>query len=708
MPCERCRRYGRTCLPADPVSKSTTPPTSNANGNSSENQRIAYLETIARHFLGDVSLETGRLREVVDVLESEDVQSPHAQDSNSATGDAEDVTLDEERFTVEPVSQGTAHYSGEFSTWNFSQRVLFQADKRLRDAKSTKVNEHFNLVEHWRPSYLNLRDVHVRSVMQNLPPKHIASFLVQIYFQHAQTTSFFVEREWLMTRLDDLYNTVPKTKSRAEDASWICTVLCVLAVGTQFAHLDQTDAATAFFDGKTGSGSAIDALGVSCYHLAADLIPGVLTIASIESVQACLMLAHYTLPLDTQGLAFTYLGLALKMAIVNGIHRKDSGSGMDDATVNLRNRLWWTTYKLEKRISVLHGRPRSIACVDFDAEYPLDHGPGLDAADATRILENISIKMTDWLGDLAFLIHMLRKSPRGLRRAYFDRLLRVRQQYLDWWARTALPKVDRVQHRSVVQLRLSHHLTLVFLGRSFMLGDAAKLHTSNLKDTAITTGRNASIESKRWDLVQGAITSAVQIISLCHDLHESIRLAKNSYIEFTACRAAILVLLARSLQQSSTEYRSKLDQGLRLVEYMATANASTESDASLLLAVGAALQLLEVKHNPIPGGAPASNVGEDPRQAEVTLESFKEWAAGQQPQAGRDHGGAGGLAAPEPHIDFGGASMPFEEFGWDTLDASFFGGESFDMGGMDTQSLDEAFELAYRDFCLPSMTNRLR
>jgi hypothetical protein len=56
------------------------------------------------------------------------------------------------------------------------------------------------------------------------------------------------------------------------------------------------------------------------------------------------------MPLDTHGLAYTYLGLAIKMAIQNGMHRKYKGVELDAWTVETRNRLWWTAFTVERYV----------------------------------------------------------------------------------------------------------------------------------------------------------------------------------------------------------------------------------------------------------------------------------------------------------------------------------------------------------------------
>ena len=124
----------------------------------------------------------------------------------------------------------------------------------------------------------------------------------------------------------------------------------VFAVGTQFAHLSSQQSTCLV--SKVGtpriedSSASEDAAGLSFYHAAKTLTPDVITLASIESVQALLLLGVYTLPIDPAGLSYNYIGLAVKIAISNGMHRRYR-KGMDARTVGIRKRLWWTAQSLE-------------------------------------------------------------------------------------------------------------------------------------------------------------------------------------------------------------------------------------------------------------------------------------------------------------------------------------------------------------------------
>ena len=202
------------------------------------------------------------------------------------------------------------------------------------------------VTEHWRATQLQSSASTVFATLQSLPPRHVVEFLVQIYFQYAQTNIYFIEEKWLREKVRNIHDSPLDIGS--DDAGWICSVLMVLAIGTQFAHMESGPSGSVEDLAGNGDTPSEQDVGVAFYHMACKLIPDVITIASLESVQACLLLAHYALPLDTQGLAYTYLGLAVKVAIQNGMHRKYSGKDFDARTVETRNRLWWTAYTLEK------------------------------------------------------------------------------------------------------------------------------------------------------------------------------------------------------------------------------------------------------------------------------------------------------------------------------------------------------------------------
>jgi hypothetical protein len=184
--------------------------------------------------------------------------------------------------------------------------------------------------------------------------------LVQIFFKYAQTNNFYVEEDWLCQKLNICY-TNPSSLS-SDDAGAVCAILMVLAVGTQFAHMESPTPVNCLpVDSAANQDHHFseDEVGLTFYQFASKLLPDIIATASVRSVQACLLIGTYLLPLDTSGLCYTYFGLALKLAIQNGMHRRYHGEGLSSRMIETRNRVFWTAYTIEKSVAI-HSTPRLI------------------------------------------------------------------------------------------------------------------------------------------------------------------------------------------------------------------------------------------------------------------------------------------------------------------------------------------------------------
>jgi hypothetical protein len=174
-----------------------------------------------------------------------------------------------------------------------------------------------------------------------------------------------------------------------KDAAIISIILTVFAIGTQYAYLDCSSHRTA--ENSIGSGFSEDELGALFYREAIRFLPEIIESSSLESVQACLLFAAYSLPIDAVGLGYIYINLTIRLAMQNGMHRKYTGDALGAAMVETRNRVWWTAYALERyrgnliaekwivltvlsfrKISILHGRPLAMLRSDTDAQLPND------------------------------------------------------------------------------------------------------------------------------------------------------------------------------------------------------------------------------------------------------------------------------------------------------------------------------------------------
>lgn len=119
---------------------------SSISSNIKIDERVKYLEMIATHFLGDVSLSLPSLRAITEKIEA--ISSKRDDGRIHMGSDIEDMALKDEKFVVKTLSRNTARknvisdqvpnkadslpdYSGEFSHWNFSQRIRKKVDEYL-------------------------------------------------------------------------------------------------------------------------------------------------------------------------------------------------------------------------------------------------------------------------------------------------------------------------------------------------------------------------------------------------------------------------------------------------------------------------------------------------------------------------------------------------------------------------------------------------
>jgi hypothetical protein len=169
---------------------------------------------------------------------------------------------------------------------------------------------------------------------------------MKIFFKYSETHCFLVQESWVVSKIDLLYKSPESFTHKGAEAT-VAIVLSVFAIGTQYAHLESLGQAPT---NASGSAFSEDDVGATFYQQAIRLLPEIIEIASLESVQACLLFGYYALPVDASGLGFIYINLAMRLGMQNGMHRKCKNEAFSRSMVETRNRVWWTAYVLERYI----------------------------------------------------------------------------------------------------------------------------------------------------------------------------------------------------------------------------------------------------------------------------------------------------------------------------------------------------------------------
>ncbi|KAL2808814.1 fungal-specific transcription factor domain-containing protein [Aspergillus granulosus] len=108
------------------------------------------------------------------------------------------------------------------------------------------------------------------------------------------------------------------------------------------------------------------------YITALQQVPAMCETRSVENVEAMTLLVIYHLRSASSQGVWYMIGLAMRTAIDLGLHRKANEINLDPITAQMRRRLFWTVYYLERVVSMSLGRPFSIADRHIDLPLPID------------------------------------------------------------------------------------------------------------------------------------------------------------------------------------------------------------------------------------------------------------------------------------------------------------------------------------------------
>ncbi|KAF5572415.1 fungal specific transcription factor [Fusarium pseudoanthophilum] len=541
-----------------------------------------------------VSLDTENLSNIADRLEAEHQSQNQASDGPrdlEGLGDnLEGLEIDDEACTMQPVGDTTAHFSGEFSYWNFSMRIKNLIESQIQEPESRRESnsqnddpDAFPRAHHLRPG----RN-HLSEAISSFPPPNISNFLVTVFFKFAESYLFFIEEKWVFDKLDQLYKS-PQGLSQAGSEVTVSILLTVLAIGTQYAHLEHTDGS----DITATSGLLEEEIGAMFYQQAIRLLPEIIEISSLESVQACLLFGYYSLPIDASGLGFIYINLATRLGIQNGMHRKCSNSAFNASVIETRNRVWWTTY----------------------------------------VLERVSVQLMHFLEDMYHEINILRNCRKREIVTIVSRLVAKKDGLTTWWQSlppdtiSANEQPTMTQSRSAMHLRLDYCLVRMFVGRPFLLKKDTKDTATSPSVPESSPGTNERSASKlvtsREELISDCIKAATEALDICQQLRSSgMGLARASYSEYSACRASLLVLIAYSIRNLSDQFRKSLCDGLDMIREMSAVGESARSEIALIESLERALARLHAGTRPNDASS-----SQDQTYSDSAYEAFRSWGA---------------------------------------------------------------------------------
>ncbi|KAL5332404.1 fungal-specific transcription factor domain-containing protein [Aspergillus crustosus] len=593
IPCTRCIHLSRQCEFKRLDSQPRTSDQAQVNVHELL-ERVMYMETILKHKVKGIVFDLDHLRRTARALAEDENQdeNEHEQDVPQPSLPPEEDPIEEEVYSIDPVEDTTTHS--------------------------------FQVSNYWRAEQLHSGLSGLSVAIACCPPRHVADYLVNVFFKHAATFYFYVDKDWLNERLDALYDHPEKFSKKS--VAVLSIILAVFAIATQYAYLDSPSHTSA-----TNAGSELPGndLGTMFYRQAIRFLPEIIEASSLESVQACLLFAAYALPVDASGLGYIYLTLTVRLAMQNGMHRRYRGTGLSAAMIDTRDRVWWTAYTLERRVSIGHGRPLSTVRSDVNAQLPSSvQGDGVLSTTPYLVA---SILLTQRLEEFSHEMFLLRNCQKQERPPILARLVTAKHELETWWSslpeeiHTNAPQ-HHVQFRAIQHLRLEYCLVRMFIGRPLLLNrhstspSAPSSPEGSAESPSKTSNSGHRCDPDRQELVNGCVQAAKEALGLCRALRDNgPGLARNSYVEYSSCRASLLILIAHSIQDPSVKVRTELREGLDMIREMAAAGESARSEVELIESFERALARLHYIR------AKNSNNTDTDSKVDSDYEHFRNW-----------------------------------------------------------------------------------
>lgn len=199
-----------------------------------------------------------------------------------------------------------------------------------------------------------------------LPPRDVALKLLWESWSRACVLFRFYHRPSLVRILDSFYENKDSQRQNFTDEQLKARPLIysILAVGALFAKedLQEDDVSTREFYQDEGEK----------YFLTAKSMLDVTNITDVYSIQTMFMLTMFLQCSGNLKRCYSYMGIALRAAIAEGLHRKSSLVGPTPIEDESKKRLFWTVYKVDIYMNCIMGLPQSISEKAVNMELPKD------------------------------------------------------------------------------------------------------------------------------------------------------------------------------------------------------------------------------------------------------------------------------------------------------------------------------------------------
>ncbi|KAK9467610.1 fungal-specific transcription factor domain-containing protein [Lipomyces arxii] len=188
---------------------------------------------------------------------------------------------------------------------------------------------------------------------------------------------------------------------------------------------------------------------------------------NLRTVRLLLLLTLYSFYDPEGSSAWLTVGTSMRVAVALGLHRQSSGIHLNLINQEVRKRVFWATYSVDRVVTTLLGRPVMLSDRDIDVPYYLDirQDPEMtgESQDSSQVLVDIPVSL--------HIVKLRQLASRILVSIHHDytfapneSTLEDLRQSLDSW-RSNMPQITIAPERTRIRLDVEYHEHLMLLYR---------------------------------------------------------------------------------------------------------------------------------------------------------------------------------------------------------------------------------------------------
>ncbi|VUC29412.1 unnamed protein product [Clonostachys rosea] len=401
------------------------------------------------------------------------------------------------------------------------------------------------------------------------PPRPVADFLLYVCIHRGTDIFFFFDQGLLLSQIDDFY-TDTQSPLRT-DAGFISLALAVFALGSQFTSLEKPE-------GSHNRSPSEDGDPCTIFHRQIrTLIPDLIEMPSLYSIQALYIVGVYLMPLSALNSSYVYLGLALRKALEFDLHQCTDDPSLTDRENETRHRTWWSIYALERSdpveliTAVKLNRPRAIEPSIITVPLPKPFPP----MDTEQKFDNVIQQAAN--ARLAMILDRVIEIGNCTTQRARMTLYNQAEADLKEWKRS-LPshfKVFKVHpkepsFRSIFHLYLNYYYAWIAMGKSYTVTVVRHHLRTRLGATSTLEADSDKPDESVYVLSSACIRAARKMLHLFESIATTGNMTRFSFTDFQGCSIATIVTILAGILERNSDYEASVGFGLSCLKKMST------------------------------------------------------------------------------------------------------------------------------------------